>query len=36
MEHVEVEYLVLTSKPWGEVRWEWRTEINTTGTCYAG
>ena len=36
MEHVEFEYLVPMSKPWGEVRWGRQTEINTMGTCYAG
>ena len=29
MEHVECEYLVPMSKPWGEVRWARQTEINT-------
>ena len=29
MEHVEFEYLVPMSKPWGEVRWAQQTEINT-------
>ena len=32
----ESEYLVLTSKPWGEVRWARRTEINTTGYVLRG
>ena len=31
MEHVKFEYLMLMSKPWDEVRWARRTEINTTG-----
>ena len=33
IEHVEFEYLVPMSKPWGEVRWARQTEINTRPTA---